>query len=355
MSRQSFNQIISESHTVYKPEPNRYWIYGALGCPYSHRVMIARSIRGLNEIIGLTIAHWYMGPNGWQFIQNDDPSAVLVATSRYDGGIVSTEDDNSSSFSGIDESTERLFVDGTNDPHYNIRSIRELYRMSEPDFAGSFSVPVLWDLKTMTIVNNDSGQIVRMLDSGVFDKFLEPSNLTQLRSIHLAPSGLVPLIFEYNNWLQANINSAVYRVHNATTQSEFEEESRALFSALDHVEEKLRKVYTALKRFPHDHDSYIMSRFYLFNNEITECDIRLFTTMIRFDCIYVQHFTCNWKTIRGDYPYIHLWLQNLYWNEKAFRQTTNFDHIKLFYAKSFKQKNSVGIVPNGPEYDILPL
>lgn len=355
MSRESFNEIISDSHTVYKPEPNRYWIYGALGCPFSHRVMIARSIKGLNNIIGLTIAHWLMGPKGWQFIQNDDPDVIGDAAYRYDGGITSTENDNSSSFVGIDESTERLFIDGTSDPHYNIRSIRELYRMSEPDYAGAFSVPVLWDLKTMTIVNNDSGQIIRMLNSGIFDKFLETDDLLHTSNIDLSPIDLIPTIDDYNKWLQVNVNSGVYKVNNASTQADFEEQSQSLYNALDNIEDKLEKIYDELKSFSNDDKDYILQHFYLFANQITECDIRLFTTIIRFDSIYVQHFGCNWKTIRDNYPYISLWLQNLYWNEKSFRWTTNFDHIKLFYAKSFKKKNITGIVPIGPKYDILPL
>lgn len=356
MVRTSFNEIISKDHPVYKPAKNRYWVYGALGCPFSHRVMIARSIKGLNSVIGLTIAHWLMGPNGWQFVQSDNP--LKDQPFRYDGGVTSTENDNSTTFVGVDENLERLFVDGTNDPHYNTRSIKELYKKSDPEYAGVFSVPILWDLETQTIVNNDSGQIVRLLNSGVFDEFAESLDSTdpENKKIDLAPVDLIPQLDEYNKWLQVNINSGVYKVNNAVTQEEYEMQSKNLYNSLDDIETTLSKVYFDLEsRFGKDNKTQILANFYLFNNQITDSDIRLFTTIIRFDPAYYSHFNCNFRNIRNDYPFIHLWLRNLYWNHAAFKLTTNFDHIKLFYAKSFKKSKPTGLVTLGPEFDILPL
>lgn len=350
MAKTSFNDTISKTHPIYKPEKGRYWIYGGLGCPFSQRVMIARSIKGLNSVIGLTVAHWLMGPKGWQFIQSD--TKLDKEPFRYDGGIESTESDNSGSFKGIEDDTERLFIDGTNDPHYNTRSIRELYRKSEPDYAGVFSVPILWDLKTETIVNNDSGEIIRLLDSGVFDEFVETPETSN--EINLAPEDLIPELNEYNKFLQVNINSGVYKVNNATTQEEYEEQSNNLFNAFDQVEQKLTAIYQDLEnKYGKDNKDQILSKFYLINNQITDSDIRLYTTIIRFDPAYYHHFNCNWRSIRNDYPMIHLWLRNLYWNQDAFKLTTNFDHIKLFYMKSFRKTKPNGMVPLGPEFDIL--
>lgn len=354
MARTSFNETISEDHPIYKPEKNRYWIYGALGCPFSHRVMIARSIKGLNSVIGLTIAHWLMGPNGWQFIQTDS-NQLKDQPFRYDGGVTTTQNDNSTTFVGVDENTERLFIDGTNDPHYNTRSIKELYKKSDPEYQGVFSVPLLWDLKTQTIVNNDSGEIVRLLNSGVFDEFIESTGSAKDK-IDLAPVDLIPQLDEYNKWLQVNINSGVYKVNNATTQEEYENQSKNLYKSLDAIETKLSNIYSDLEsKYGKDNKTQILSKFYLFNNQITDSDIRLFTTIVRFDPAYYSHFNCNFRSIRNDYPFIHLWLRNLYWNHDAFKLTTNFDHIKLFYSKSFKKTKTTGLVTLGPEFDILPL
>ncbi|CCK70972.1 uncharacterized protein KNAG_0F03100 [Huiozyma naganishii CBS 8797] len=348
--RTSFNEVISKTHAIYKPERGRYWIYGALGCPFSQRVMLARSVKGLNSVIGLTVAHWLMGPNGWQFVQGDG-KLVGNKAYRYDGGIESTEENNSGKFGDITDDTERLFVDGTPDPHYGVRSIRELYKMSDPEYSGVFSVPLLFDLKTNTIVNNDSGEIIRLLNSGIFDEFVNTET-----PVDLAPNDLLSELDEFNKWCQQGINSGVYKINNSTFQEEYETKSTELFDALDKVEAKLAAIYKELEsRHCQDGKDEILSKFYLFANHITEADIRLYVTIIRFDSIYAQHFNCNWRSIRADYRFIHLWLRNLYWNHDSFRLTTNFDHIKLFYARSFRKTKPTGQIPMGPEFDILKL
>lgn len=352
MARTSFNETISKTHPVYQPEKGRYWIYGGLGCPFTHRVLISRSIKGLNSVIGLTVAHWLMGPSGWRFIQSDQK--LTDEPYRYDGGVTSTENDNSGSFKGFAEDIERVFIDGVNDPHYNTRSVKELYKKSDPEYAGGFSVPILWDLKTQTIVNNDSGEIIRMLNSGVFDELVE--NPVTKDQIDLAPEDLIPQLDEYNKWLQVNINTGVYKVNNATTQEAYEEQSNNLFNSFDEIETKLNKIYDDLKdKFGEDDKKSILSKFFLFNGQITDSDIRLYATMIRFDTAYYEHFNCNYKSIRHDYPFLHLWLQNLYWNYDAFKLTTNFEHIKLFYYKSFTKNKPKGFVALGPKLDMLPL
>lgn len=351
----SFNHIISEEDPIYKPEKGRYWLYVGLGCPFCHRVMIARSLKGLNPIVGISVAQFLLGPEGWNFIQAEGENLGDRAYT-YDGGIPSSEDDRATAIGDISDNSSRLFVDGTFDPHYNTKSVKELYYRSNPNYAGSFSLPILWDLKTHTVVNNDSGEIIRIFNSGVFDDLIDEESRAAAQTINLAPKHLIPILDKFNNWLGPNVNIGVYKVGKAETQSEHEKFSEKLYESLDKVEKDLQTVYQKLeKEYGTENKERILSKYFLFENQITDSDIRLFTTIARFDNAYAQHFKCNYKLIRTDYPYIHLWFRNLYWNHKSFRSTSNFNHIKLFYTRSHKNINPLGITPRGPKYDVLKL
>lgn len=175
-----------------------------------------------------------------------------------------------------------------------------------------------------------------------FDDYLpEP-----YRSLDLYPAALRPEIEATNEWTYHDVNNGVYKSGFATTQEAYEKAVKTLFSSLDRIEAYLSQQQQKATT----HSSY--SPFY-FPNTITEADIRLYTTIIRFDPVYVQHFKCNLRDIRSGYPAIHRWLRMLYWDVPAFRETTEFEHIKKHYTKSHAQINQFAITPVGPVPDIL--
>ncbi|CAB4255857.1 similar to Saccharomyces cerevisiae YKR076W ECM4 Omega class glutathione transferase [Maudiozyma barnettii] len=346
----SFNETISPDHPVYKPEKGRYWLYIAAGCPYASRALITRALKGLNNVIGVSVAQWMLGDEGWKFLQAD-PKEMGENAYKVDGGVHGFKDDTSGPIGDLPDDSSRLFIDGSFDPNYGVKSVKELYMMSNKDYKGSFSVPILWDLKTKTIVNNDSGEIIRILNSS-FNEFIDPNDAE--KNVDLAPKDLIKELDDYNQWLGPNINYGVYKVGLAKSQSIFEEETIKLYNSLDKVENKLKLRYEKLSK-EYKLEDEILKKFFLFVDHITDADIRLFTTIIRFDSVYSYHFTCNYKLIRTDYPLILKWLKNLYWNHPSFKETTNFDHIKLFYTRSRKLRNTLSLTPLGPKHDIPTL
>ena len=345
----SFNETISHDHPTYKPEKARYWLYVAGGCPYASRTLTTRALKGLTKIIGVSFTHWHLSDTGLKFLEAD-PKEMGDNAYTVDGGMKSFKDDTSTPLGDITTDSARLFVDGSFDPNNGVKSIKELYMLANPNYTGTFSVPVLWDTKTKTIVNNDSGEIIRILNSA-FNEFIDPNDPE--KNVDLAPKELIPELDAYNQWMGPNVNSGVYKVGLAPSQSVFEEQTIKLYESLDEVESKLKGVYDALAaKYGADNEKEILKNYFLFANHLTDTDIRLYTTIIRFDSIYAYHFKCNWKTIRADYPFISKWLQNLYWNYPAFRQTTSFNQIKLFYTHSKKLTSSIILTPLGPKLDI---
>lgn len=220
----------------------------------------------------------------------------------------------------------------TPDPlHPDFTHLRDLYFAANPDYEGRFTVPTLWDKKKQTIVSNESAEIIRMLYTE-FDDLLPE----KYKNVVLLPKDLEAKIDETNSWTYDDINNGVYKSGFATTQEAYEKNVKQLFKSLDRVESELAGPY-------------------YFGDRLTETDVRLYTTIVRFDPVYVQHFKCNIKDIRSGYPNLHKWLRNLYWNEPAFGETTQFEHIKFHYTKSHKQINPFGITPVGPLPDILGL
>jgi len=196
-------------------------------------------------------------------------------------------------------------------------------------------VPVLYDKKTKKIVSNESSEIIRMLGTE-FDDLIEE----KYRSIVLFPKNLQSQIEETNEWTYDLINNGVYKSGFATTSEAYEKAVVALFEALDRAEKHL----ASQTEGP-----------YYFGKNITEADIRLYVTLIRFDPVYVQHFKCNIRDIRSGYPRLHKWMRNLYWNHAEFKDTTQFDHIKWHYTRSHTHINPLSITPLGPLPHILPL
>lgn len=273
--------------------------------------MITRVLKGLSSIISVSIVHWHLDKDGWRFIT---PEELKISKK------------------------EEL---GTVDHLYGFQRIKELYFKADPNYSGRFTVPVLWDKKLETIVNNESSEILRIFNLE-FNLILP----AEYAKIDLYPSKLQAEIDELNGWIYDNINNGVYKSGFATKQEVYDKECINVFKHLDKLEALLKKNAEANKNAEFQ---------YLAGNQLTEADIRLFTTIVRFDPVYHQHFKCNIKMIRHDYPFINQWLKLLYWKVPAFKDTTDFDHIKFHYTKSHIQINPLGITPVGPLPNILPL
>ncbi|OAI91781.1 glutathione S-transferase family protein [Pseudomonas putida] len=263
-------------------EAGRYHLYVSLACPWAHRTLIYRKLKGLESLIDVSVVSWLMGEHGWTF----------------DKGLGSTGD----KLDGFDYLHQRYTRD---DPHYT----------------GRVTVPVLWDRQEQRIVNNESSQIIRIFNSA-FD------GLTGNR-LDLYPEPLRAKIDALNERIYPAVNNGVYRAGFATSQKAYEEAFDALFAELDTLEQLL------------DRQRYLAGEY------LTEADIRLFTTIVRFDAVYYGHFKCNLRRI-ADYPNLSNWLRELYqWPGVA--QTVDMEHIQHHYYASHKTINPNGIVPKGPK------
>lgn len=264
----------------FPPEAGRYHLYIGLFCPFAHRANLVRHLKGLESYISLSIVKPFPkgddnGWPGWQFPSKPDD----------------------------------LYEGSTEDHLFQSKYLHEVYFKDDPEYKGRYSVPVLWDTKTSTLVNNESAELLRWLPNA-FDAIL-PANHPG-RELDLYPEHLRTSIDEISTWMQRDLNSGVYKAGFAVDQKAYDENVPTVFAALNELEGIIFR----------NGGSYILGK------SLTELDIRAYATIIRFDVIYVQHFKCNLGTIRGDYPVIHEWLKNLYWNVKGFRETTDFTHIK---------------------------
>lgn len=269
----------------FTPDKDRYHLYISLACPWAHRTLIMRSLKGLENAITVNVVDPFMGDDGWFF--SDFPGST---------------------------------ADTVNHKEF----LRDVYTIADPKFTGRVTVPVLWDKKMSTIVSNESREIVRMFDHE-FDTIAEDNR-------NFAPQHLISDVEYWIERIYQPINNGVYRSGFATTQSAYSEAVKDLFSALDEVENHL-----AGQKF--------------LCGEFTEADIFLYTTLIRFDMVYVTHFKCNLKRIL-DYPNLSAYLKRIY-EIPGIADTTNFTHIKDHYYKSHPNLNPSGIVPEGPE-EIFP-
>jgi glutathionyl-hydroquinone reductase len=257
-----------------------------------------RQLKGLEDFISVSVVDHYLDDKGWKFTTPDK-------------------------------------VPGTTPDEVNHASrLREIYYKASPSYDARFTVPVLWDKKNNTIVSNESSEIIRMFYHS-FNHLIAP----EYQKVELLPQAQLAEIDELNSWIYEYINNGVYRCGFATTQEAYESNVFKLFEHLDKVE----KVIAA------NGGPYVLGK------QLTEVDVRLYTTIIRFDPVYVQHFKCNIAMIRYDYPHLHKWLRNLYWNHPAFKDTTDFEHIKFHYTKSHLKYNPFGITAAGPLPHIKPL
>jgi len=273
----------------FKAEPGRYHLYVSLACPWAHRTLIFRKLKRLEQVISTSVVDPVMGSNGWSFTAPDGS----------------------------------LFPGSTPDSANGVRYLYEVYRIARPDYTGRVTVPVLWDKHRNTIVNNESAEIIRMLNSA-FDEWGS-------REVNFLPADLRSRIDEINAYVYDNVNNGVYKCGFATAQAAYETAFDALFAALDRIETQLA------------------SQRYLAGNELTEADWRLFTTLLRFDSVYYGHFKCNLRRL-VDYPNLWNYTRELY-QKPGVAETVNLVHIKRHYYASHTTINPTGIVPKGPMLD----
>ncbi|KAI9679244.1 MAG: S-glutathionyl-(chloro)hydroquinone reductase [Caeruleum heppii] len=298
----AFRNVISRKPGAeFPPEKDRYHLYVSYACPWAHRALIVRQLKGLQEIIPFTAVHWHMLEKGWRFVTPDE---------KLPGDNV------------------------TPDPvHKAFTHLRDIYFDTDPEYKGRFTVPTLYDKKSGKIVNNESSEIIRMFYHD-FDDILPE----KYQNVDLFPEQLQQKIEDMNDWVYNDINNGVYKSGFATTEDAYKKAVLTLFKSLDRVEAHLLEAGSP----------------YLFGQQVTEGDVRLYTTIVRFDPVYQQHFKCNLRDIRSGYPAVHRWLRHLYWDVPAFGDTTQFEHIKNHYTKSHRQINPFSITPVGPVPDILP-
>jgi putative glutathione S-transferase len=262
----------------------RYHLYVSLACPWAHRAIIFRKLKQLENVISLSVVSPHMGSEGWTFDTSEG---------------------------------------STGDPLFGASKFYEVYLKADPHLTGRVTVPVLWDKERQTIVNNESSEIIRMLNSA-FDA------LTPAKTDYY-PVALRGEIDRVNDRVYPAINNGVYRAGFATMQVAYEEAFRTLFAALDEIEQRLSQ------------------QRYLVGQRLTEADWRLFTTLVRFDTVYYSHFKCNLRRII-DYPSLWPYLRDLY-QVPGVAETVSLDHIKRHYYGSHPQINPTGIVPLGPALD----
>ncbi len=291
----AFRECISnDGSTPYAAEAGRYHLYVSLACPWASRTVIFRKLKGLEEVIGMTIVDPIRDERGWAF---RDPSGRIPPGVPF-------------------ESTDAI---------NRFQFLSEAYKATDPDFDERVTVPVLWDKETKKIVNNCEDDICRMFNN-VFNEFAQNKN------VDLFPKDIEAEHAKLARFLHDNVNNGVYRAGFATRQRPYEIACRRVFEALDELEERSSK-----------------SR-YLFRDRIVEADWRLFCTLIRFDAVYHGHFKCNLRRI-VDYLNLQGYLMDLY-QQPGIAATVNFDHIKRHYYMTHTQINPNRIVPLGPVLDL---
>ncbi|MBS3801083.1 MAG: glutathione S-transferase family protein [Thioalkalivibrio sp.] len=268
----------------YPAESGRYHLYVSWACPWAHRALVLRRLKGLEPHIGVSVVHHYMGDTGWSFRDCDGCTGDRVHGSRY---------------------------------------LHELYSRTDPGYTGIVTVPVLFDMKTDRIVNNESLDLVRMFNSA-FDHITG-------NTLDFYPEELREAIHAVNEPVYENVNNGVYRAGFATTQQAYEAAWDRLFATLDWLDERLA------------HQPFLVGE------RLTEADWRLFTTLVRFDPVYYSHFKCNRQRLI-DFPNLAAYLRMLY-QRPGVAGTVRMDHIKAHYYGSHPMLNPSGIVPKGPLVD----
>ena len=280
-----FRSIIDEEGQ-YKPEKGRYHLYLSYACPWAHRTLIVRELKELDAVVSVSFVNPIRDDKGWCF-----------------------------------ESENNQYIDPLNGFSY----LMEAYNIMDSKYDMRVTVPVLWDKQTKQIVNNESSDIIIMLNSK-FNQYTDSK-------LNLYPEGMRIEIDEINQYIYTNINNGVYKCGFAANQEVYEGEVANLFNALDKIELRLA------------------GRTYLVGDRLSLADIRLFVTLIRFDAVYFNHFKTNRQHI---YEYTNLWnFVKLLYNNEQIKPTVKFDEIKDHYFKTHPSINPSGIVPVGPNIEKL--
>ncbi len=266
----------------FKAEPGRFQLVTAPSCPWAHRTVLMRRLKKLDAAIPI--------------LQSDLPKGQGWAYSR-----------------GFDDL----------EPVNGVFHVHQVYSAARPGFTGRATVPVLWDRKTRTIVNNEFSEIIRMLNSA-FDDFADAA-------VDLYPAPLRAAIDEVNELVYGAVNDGVYRCGFAKTQAAYEASFNRLFATLDQLEERLGR------------------QRYLVGDRFTEADLRLFPTLVRFDTVYYSHFKCNLRRI-ADYHNLSNYTRDIY-QMPGVAETVDLPRIKLGYYGGMHNLNPSGIIPLGPELD----
>ncbi|MFK7956379.1 MAG: glutathione S-transferase family protein [Lysobacterales bacterium] len=274
--------ISNDSDAKFPAQAGRYHLFVSLACPWAHRTLIFRALKGLEEVISVSIVAPEMLDQGW--VLSDEGGAHPVK---------------------------------------DITHLHQVYTTAQPDFSGRVTVPVLWDKQTQSIVNNESAEIIRILNSAFNEFTPDPSDYY--------PAALQGEIDKINEYVYDAINNGVYKAGFATTQRAYETHVDKLFTALDNIELRLT------------------NQRYLCGEQITEADWRLFTTLIRFDSVYFGHFKTNLRQIES-YPNLSNYVRDLY-QRPGVAQTVDFRHIKVHYYYSHDMINPTRVVPAGPMID----
>lgn len=270
----------------FKAEPGRYHLYVSLACPWAHRVLIMRALKGLDAMLPISVVHWLMAEKGWTFA----PGPGVVP-----------------------------------DPLHHADYLYEVYVAAQPGYSGRVTVPVLWDKERRTIVNNESAEIIRMLTDAFDAVGAKPGDYY--------PAALRAQIDAVNARVYDGVNNGVYKAGFATSQTAYDEAVAGVFETLDWIEERLSR------------------QRYLLGGQLTEADIRLFTTLVRFDEVYHGHFKCNRRRI-VDYPNVWGFTREMF-QLPGVAATVNMAHIKHHYYESHRTINPTGIVPIGPAPDFM--
>ena len=268
----------------FRAEAGRYHLYVSLACPWANRALIFRHLKGLEEMISLSVVHWHMADHGWTFQAGD--------------GVI-------------------------RDPLMDADYLHQVYTAADPDYSGRVTVPLLWDKQENTVVSNESSEIIRMFNSAFDGIGARPGDYY--------PAGLRNQIDEINARIYSEVNNGVYKAGFATSQAAYEEAVFPLFEALDWLEHRLSK------------------QRYLLGERLTEADWRLFTTLVRFDSVYVGHFKCNIRRLQ-DYANLWAYTRDLYQHEGV-AETIDMHHIKHHYYGSHDMINPTAVVPAGPVLD----
>jgi len=277
-------RISNDPGALHPAQAGRYHLYVSHACPWAHRTLIVRALKGLETVISYDVVHPHLTDSGWSF-DTDFPGAT---------------------------------GDSVNGHSY----LKQVYQQASLDYAGIITVPVLWDKTLGTIVNNESSEIIRFFNS-------EFQALCTHPELDLYPPALRATIDETNAWVYPSINNGVYRCGFARSQNAYDAAVQQLFTALDRVE------------------GILSNQAYLCGDALTEADVRLFTTLIRFDAVYHTHFKCNCKLV-AQYPAMHRYMAGIYCLPGV-AGTVNMEHIRFHYYYSHRHINPTGIVAAGPD------